>query len=202
MPARAAQSRTPRQGSSTGRAVRAYLVLLGFVMASEESKVPSQDPRRRWDGLLSSTEIEGIYRAWPGVTHWFSPELTARLLHVVNSVMIFRPREQIASHGQHVTRPRESEHHGALAGMAAVGGCPTTMHDGPAARRVRAVGHNSFIRPMRLRPVTGPGGQTTDRAAPRRSRQTASVPSPRRLSAEAECRRRRTHMVAPFLGGH
>ena len=44
--------------------------------------------------------------------------------------------------GQHVTWPRESGCHGALAGMAAVGGCPTTMHDGPVARRIRAVGHN------------------------------------------------------------
>ena len=80
--------------------------------------------------------------------------------------------------GQHVTRPRKSGPCGAVAGMAVVGGCPTTMHDGPAARRIRAVGHNLFIRPMRLRPVTGPGGQTTDRAAPRRSRQTASVHKP------------------------
>ena len=72
--------------------------------------------------------------------------------------------------GQHVTRPRKSGPYGAVAGMAVVGGCPTTMHDGPATRRIRAVGHNLFIRPMRLRPVTGPGGQTTDRAAPRRSR--------------------------------
>lgn len=44
--------------------------------------------------------------------------------------------------GQHVTWPRESGCYGALAGMATVGGCPTTMHDGPAARRIRAVGHN------------------------------------------------------------
>ena len=86
-------------------------------------------------------------------------------------------RINCASHGQHVTRPRESGSCGALAGTAVVGGCPTTMHDGPAARRIRAVGHNLFI-PMRLRPVTGPGGQTTDRAAPRRSRQTASVHKP------------------------
>ena len=42
--------------------------------------------------------------------------------------------------GQHVTWPRESGCCGALAGMAAVGGCPTTMCIGPAARRIRAVG--------------------------------------------------------------
>ena len=62
---------------------------------------------------------------------------------------------------------------GALAWrMAAVGGCHTTMCVGPAARRVRAVGR---CQANEAETGVATGGQTTDRAAPRRSRKTASV---------------------------
>ena len=50
---------------------------------------------------------------------------------------------------QHVVRPRKSGCYGAVAGMAVVGGCHTTMCVGPAARCMRVVGR---FRPMRLRP--------------------------------------------------
>jgi len=74
--------------------------------------------------------------------------------------------------GQHVMRPRKSGSYGALAGMAVVGGCPTTMCVGPAVRRTRAVGR---LQANEAETGVATGGQTTDRAAPRRSRKTASV---------------------------
>ena len=69
--------------------------------------------------------------------------------------------------------PRLSGCCGALAWrMAAVGGCHTTMCVGPAARRTWAVGR---FQANEAETGVAMGGQTTDRAAPRRSRKTASV---------------------------
>ena len=69
--------------------------------------------------------------------------------------------------------PRLSGPYGVLAWrVAAVGGCHTTMCVGPAARRTRTVGR---CQANEAETGVATGGQTTDRAAPRRSRKTASV---------------------------
>ena len=64
-----------------------------------------------------------------------------------------------------------------------------------------AVGRRQVVR---LRPeLPGTGGQTADRAgAPEIQNECRKRHGPRRTSAEAECRRCRTHMVAPCLGHH
>ena len=102
----------------------------------------------------------------------------------------------------HSSTPRRLVKVGGLrdSGLAAVGvGLSTTMPVGPAGRRTRAVGQ---IQAVRLRPELPRAGRLQTGRRPGDPDKCHKRHGPRRLSAEAECRRCRTHMVAPFLGAH